>query len=188
MCENHGRKTVPRQIATDPANPLPLLLMLLLCDGRAQAAVYKCVDGDGRTRYQASACAGVQIPIDESQPQTAPAPRKAPAVAHSLPAGRGRSAAMKNLFKSLRPCPSTGETQGPCPGYVVDHVKPLACGGADDPRNMQWQTVAEGKAKDQWERIGCQPRPATGATQRGAGGGQFSTGRRHYRAAWADMD
>jgi hypothetical protein len=25
---------------------------------------------------------------------------------------------------------------------------------------MQWQTVAEGKEKDQWERIGCQPKAA----------------------------
>jgi len=41
------------------------------------------------------------------------------------------------------------------PGYVVDHMKPLACGGADDPSNMQWQTKAEGKAKDKWERKGC---------------------------------
>lgn len=40
-------------------------------------------------------------------------------------------------------------------GYVVDHIKPLACGGADDPSNMQWQTIAEGKAKDKWERKGC---------------------------------
>ena len=34
----------------------------------------------------------------------------------------------------------------------VDHVKALACGGADAPSNMQWQTVADGKAKDKWER------------------------------------
>ena len=40
-------------------------------------------------------------------------------------------------------------------GYVVDHIKPLACGGADEPSNMQWQTVAEAKAKDKWERKGC---------------------------------
>ena len=41
------------------------------------------------------------------------------------------------------------------PGYVVDHIKPLACGGADVPSNMQWQTVAAAKAKDRVERAGC---------------------------------
>jgi phage protein D len=41
------------------------------------------------------------------------------------------------------------------PGYVVDHIVPLACGGADAPFNMQWQTVADGKAKDRVERVGC---------------------------------
>lgn len=40
-------------------------------------------------------------------------------------------------------------------GYVVDHVVPLACGGADNPSNMQWQTKADAKAKDKWERKGC---------------------------------
>jgi hypothetical protein len=38
---------------------------------------------------------------------------------------------------------------------VIDHIKPLACGGADDPSNMQWQTREEAKAKDKWERKGC---------------------------------
>jgi hypothetical protein len=51
------------------------------------------------------------------------------------------------------PCPSTGRTSGRCPGYVVDHVRPLECGGADAPSNMQWQTIAEGKAKDKTERL-----------------------------------
>jgi hypothetical protein len=37
------------------------------------------------------------------------------------------------------------------PGYVVDHVIPLKRGGADAPWNMQWQTIAEGKAKDATE-------------------------------------
>jgi hypothetical protein len=37
------------------------------------------------------------------------------------------------------------------PGYVVDHIIPLECGGADDPSNMQWQTTANAKAKDKTE-------------------------------------
>ena len=40
-------------------------------------------------------------------------------------------------------------------GYVIDHVVPLACGGADAPSNMQWQTTADAKAKDRVERRGC---------------------------------
>jgi hypothetical protein len=44
------------------------------------------------------------------------------------------------------------ESGSSCSGYVIDHVKRLECGGADDPSNMQWQTVAEGKAKDRTER------------------------------------
>jgi hypothetical protein len=58
-------------------------------------------------------------------------------------------------FKRIQPCPVSGMSKGPCPGYVVDHVYPLACGGADLPTNMQWQTVAEAKAKDKWERKVC---------------------------------
>lgn len=49
---------------------------------------------------------------------------------------------------------STGYPHGR-PGYVIDHKVPLACGGADSPSNMQWQTVAEAKAKDRTERSGC---------------------------------
>jgi hypothetical protein len=38
------------------------------------------------------------------------------------------------------------------PGYVVDQRVALECGGADVPSNMQWQTVAEARAKDKTER------------------------------------
>jgi hypothetical protein len=62
-----------------------------------------------------------------------------------------RSAAAKHSFERQHPCPSTGRSSGRCPGYVIDHVRPLECGGADAPSNMQWQTVADGKAKDKTE-------------------------------------
>lgn len=58
-------------------------------------------------------------------------------------------------FKRLNPCPANGARSGPCPGYVVDHVIPLCHCGADEPSNMQWQTVEEAKVKDRWERRIC---------------------------------
>ena len=63
-----------------------------------------------------------------------------------------RSTAAKDSFKRQQPCPSTGRSFGACPGYVIDHVRPLECGGADAPSNMQWQTVTDGKSKDKTER------------------------------------
>ena len=62
-----------------------------------------------------------------------------------------RNRAARAEFQRQHPCPANGARRGPCPGYVVDHVTPLACGGIDAPANMQWQTVADGKAKDRWE-------------------------------------
>jgi hypothetical protein len=63
-----------------------------------------------------------------------------------------RSSSAKRVFRATHPCPSNGATTGSCRGYVVDHICPLACCGADAPSNMQWQTTAESKAKDRWER------------------------------------
>jgi len=62
-----------------------------------------------------------------------------------------RSQHAKRAFKHGHPCPSTGRSSGACPGYVIDHVTPLKRGGPDAPANMQWQTLAEGKAKDKIE-------------------------------------
>lgn len=61
-----------------------------------------------------------------------------------------RSAYAKHEFWRM-----TGHPNG-WRGHVVDHVIPLACGGQDKPTNMQWQTIAEGRAKDRWERRKCQ--------------------------------
>ena len=66
-----------------------------------------------------------------------------------------RSSKAKGKFERQKPCPTTGRTSGPCAGYVVDHVKPLACGGEDKPSNMQWQSREAAKVKDRWERSGC---------------------------------
>lgn len=69
-----------------------------------------------------------------------------------------RSQSARTAFAKAVTCPATGRNRLPCPGYVIDHVVPLACGGADAPGNMQWQTLAEGKAKDRVERVGCTKR------------------------------
>jgi hypothetical protein len=60
-----------------------------------------------------------------------------------------RSDAAKRQFKR-----QTGYSRGR-PGYVIDHIIPLACGGPDEPSNMQWQTIAEAKTKDRIERRAC---------------------------------
>ncbi len=69
-----------------------------------------------------------------------------------------RDAAVARAFQKSHPCPSTGKTSGSCPGYRKDHIKPLCAGGPDHPSNMQWQTVAEAKKKDQLEREQCKVR------------------------------
>ena len=49
------------------------------------------------------------------------------------------------------------------PGFVLDHIFALAgCGdgftvGCDVPWNIQFQSKADGKAKDKWERVYCAP-------------------------------
>lgn len=71
-----------------------------------------------------------------------------PGVARDKDGKIARSEKAKDEFKK-----ESGYPHGR-PGYVIDHVRPLASGGADAPSNMQWQTKAEAKAKDRWERGG----------------------------------
>ena len=70
-------------------------------------------------------------------------------------ASEHRSRAVTREFQRGQPCPSTGRTSGACPGYRKDHVVPLACGGPDAVSNLQWQTIADARAKDAWERRAC---------------------------------
>jgi hypothetical protein len=60
-----------------------------------------------------------------------------------------RSAAARHAFEV-----QTGYPDGR-PGYIIEHVVPLACGGTDTPANMQWETASQAKAKDRTERAGC---------------------------------
>jgi hypothetical protein len=98
------------------------------------------------------------VKAESSQPSrlTASEPSQAPP---SLPRdeyGRiKRSESAKHDFERAHPCPSNGKTSGGCSGYIVDHVRPLACGEVDAPANMQWQTIAQAKEKDAWERKNC---------------------------------
>jgi hypothetical protein len=78
-------------------------------------------------------------------------PARAQDVARNSHGKIARSEKAKNDFKRSHPCPSTGKKSGACPGYVVDHIKPLKRGGQDSPSNMQWQTLAAAKAKDRTE-------------------------------------
>ncbi len=41
-----------------------------------------------------------------------------------------RSETAKVEFKQQHPCPTTGAPKGPCKGYVIDHIIPIACHGA----------------------------------------------------------
>ena len=63
-----------------------------------------------------------------------------------------RSSAERSKFVRNNPCPATGKTSGSCPGWHVDHIIPLACGGADKPYNMQWLTATENLKKGS---MGC---------------------------------
>ena len=79
------------------------------------------------------------------------ASREAPGVPRDTHGRIARSSRARSEFEKSHPCPSTGKTSGACPGYVIDHVKPLKRGGADSPRNMQWQTTQAARQKDRVE-------------------------------------
>lgn len=59
-------------------------------------------------------------------------------------------------FQALVPCPSTGRTKGPCPGFVKDHRIPLCSAPwADQIWNLHWQSKKDAAAKDKLEWAEC---------------------------------
>lgn len=80
------------------------------------------------------------------------------------PDGRiSRSSIVLRAFQIIHPCPATASRTGPCPGWAIDHVIPLACGGCDSIENLQWlknsiKSCPGTECKDRWERaINCLP-------------------------------
>lgn len=77
----------------------------------------------------------------------------------SLAAGASeRSRGLRAEFQRLHPCPANGKAVGACPGWEVDHIEALICGGKDELRNLQWLTVATHKEKTRVEVKLCRPR------------------------------
>lgn len=60
-----------------------------------------------------------------------------------------RSTAARDAFKQ-----QTGYPHGR-PGFVIDHRIPLCAGGVDAPSNMAWQSIADARRKDRFEKALC---------------------------------
>lgn len=70
-----------------------------------------------------------------------------------------RAPAVRAEFMRQHPCPSTGRSAGPCPGWQADHWTPLCIGGADVVSNYRWLTVDEHKAKTRSDVRLCRAHP-----------------------------
>lgn len=73
-----------------------------------------------------------------------------------------RSKKVLSDFRKTVPCPATGQTGKRCHGYIIDHIKALSCAKTEEERarldsvgNLQYQTIADAKAKDRIERKMC---------------------------------
>jgi hypothetical protein len=68
-----------------------------------------------------------------------------------------RSAKVRSDYKKIVPCPITGLSTGACPGWQIDHIVPLVCGGCDRLDNVAWmdnriKTCADDWCKDRYEQ------------------------------------
>ena|SRR5216683_381759 len=68
-----------------------------------------------------------------------------------------RSSTVLRHFRESHPCPSTGQTTGACPGWVLDHGVPLCLAGqrGDIEWNIHWQDEANATLKDALEKDLC---------------------------------
>lgn len=68
-----------------------------------------------------------------------------------------RRSAVTSAYRRIHPCPVTGLHTGPCPGWQMNHIIPLASGGCDSVTNIQWlpvqvKTCTQPWCVDRWER------------------------------------
>ena len=64
-----------------------------------------------------------------------------------------RHSAVITAYKNLYPCPSTGlYGLGACPGWSLNHDKPLACGGRDAVSNLSYMRNDAKRIVDSYER------------------------------------
>lgn len=138
--------TSPRTLTTVPFVWKPVLTGAPKPDSRARTS-----GPDTTATFARPTASGKRnSPVAPRLPFPRPASKTACASCPRDDAGRiARSEAAKRDFLK-----ATGFPNGR-PGWIVDHIKPLACGGTDTPSNMQWQTDAAAKAKDRVERKGC---------------------------------
>jgi hypothetical protein len=87
------------------------------------------------------------------RPRPCPAPHCP--VLHSLRTdARGRirrNPAARRAFVTTHPCPALGRQAAPAPATWSITFVSLKNGGADDPSNMQWQSIEDAKLKDRTE-------------------------------------
>jgi hypothetical protein len=95
-------------------------------------------------------------PVQPAKATTKPKAKKgAPSNPAAVEGPRGvssraqRSGAARQAFER-----QTGYANGR-PGYIVEHIVPLSCGGTDTPGNMEWLTLADARRKNQSERARC---------------------------------
>lgn len=128
---------------------LLLLFLLFVGSGRARAGEVTVYVTRTGAKYHRAGCRYLRKSAMALDLRNAAAVEYTPCAVCKPRVFEKRSSAERARFMR-----ETGYARGR-PGYIVDHIVPLACGGADDPSNMQWLVIEEAKAKDKWERQDC---------------------------------